>query len=282
RPRCGSACGLHPTPGRRSAWWRSRACRPHTLPPRCKCQWPWFTWPRARCRRCSRKKSRNSNWARDPRRGSQHSSFAPTPRSHRVPSCPSDETLTGLLADSLTPAERDSLARHVEGCAPCQEKLARLTGTPDTERWRRAEHPPQGPEAEEGMVRRLKRLPPSSAARCLEQVDRPAGDSPQAAGPTPVAVDSEPPAVPGFAILGELGRGGMGVVYQARQVALQRTVALKMVLNGAHADQKKLDRFRDEAELIARLQHPNIVQIYDVGEAAGRTYFVLEFVAGGS
>src|SRR5262245_20805144 len=199
-----------------------------------------------------------------------------------MPSCPSDETLTGLLADALTTAERDSLAQHVEGCAPCRDRLARLTGTPDTETWRRAEHPPQGSEAEEGMVRRLKQVLPSTAAYRPGRADSPAGDSPPAAGPTPVAVVSEPPAVPGFEILGEPGRGGMGVVYKARQVALQRSVALKMVLNGAHAGPRELDRFRDEAAVIARLQHPNIVQIYDVGEAEGRPYFVLEFVAGGS
>jgi serine/threonine protein kinase len=74
----------------------------------------------------------------------------------------------------------------------------------------------------------------------------------------------------------------MGVVYQARHLVLQRIVALKMVLTGIHAGPKDLDRFRAEAAAIARLQHPNIVQIYEVGEAAGRPYFVLEFVAGGS
>src|SRR5262249_14145177 len=78
------------------------------------------------------------------------------------------------------------------------------------------------------------------------------------------------------------GRGGMGVVYQARHLGLQRTVALKMVLTGSQARPKDLARFHAEAAVIARLQHPNIVQIYDVGEAAGRPYFVLEFVAGGS
>ena len=90
------------------------------------------------------------------------------------------------------------------------------------------------------------------------------------------------PEVAGYEILGVLGRGGMGVVYQARQLGLDRTVALKMVLTGFQAGPKDLARFRAEAAAIARLQHPNIVQIYDVGEAAGRPYFVFEFVAGGS
>ena len=90
------------------------------------------------------------------------------------------------------------------------------------------------------------------------------------------------PEVVGYEVLGLLGRGGMGVVYQARQLGLDRTVALKMVLTGFQAGPKDLARFRAEAAAIARLQHPNIVQIYDVGEAAGRPYFVFEFVAGGS
>jgi hypothetical protein len=63
--------------------------------------------------------------------------------------CPSDEKLTGLLADALSTAERDALARHVEGCASCQERLARLSGTPEPETWRRAEQPPRGSGAEE-------------------------------------------------------------------------------------------------------------------------------------
>ncbi len=90
------------------------------------------------------------------------------------------------------------------------------------------------------------------------------------------------PSVPGYEVLGVLGRGGMGVVYKARQVSLNRVVALKMILAGPHADAEALRRFRAEAEAVARLRHPNIIQVHDHGQSAGHAYLALEYVEGGT
>jgi serine/threonine-protein kinase len=100
--------------------------------------------------------------------------------------------------------------------------------------------------------------------------------------PTPPAADDgpaepPPPLVAGYEILEELGRGGMGVVYKAFDPRLRRLVALKQL----HCD-RALPRFRTEAEAIARLQHANIVQIYEIGEHEGQPYLALEYLAGGS
>ncbi len=99
------------------------------------------------------------------------------------------------------------------------------------------------------------------------------------------APSSGPPAspeIPGYRVGEVLGRGGMGVVYKARHLRLNRPVAIKMMLNGGFAGPPELARFQREAEALAALQHPNIVQVHDVGESGGLPYFAMEFVDGGN
>ena len=95
--------------------------------------------------------------------------------------------------------------------------------------------------------------------------------------PTPVV---GPPPVPGYEIERELGRGGMGVVYLARQPEIDRPVALKMLRAGVLADDDARVRFTEEARVVARLRHPNVVQLYEAGEAHGQPYLALEYVPG--
>jgi serine/threonine protein kinase/WD40 repeat protein len=98
--------------------------------------------------------------------------------------------------------------------------------------------------------------------------------APGAARPAPVSTIGE------FEILGEIGRGGMGVVYKARQPALDRFVAVKVILTGAQAGARERERFRREAETVARLDHPNIVRVFGVGEHDGHPFYSMEFVDG--
>jgi WD40 repeat protein/predicted Ser/Thr protein kinase len=129
-------------------------------------------------------------------------------------------------------------------------------------------------------------LPPAAPAETHEPPTRAEAPTlPPAAWPTgvPAAADGLAlPAPPGYEIVRELGRGGMGVVYLARHRGLGRTVALKMILAGGHASEAEHARFLAEAQAVAHLQHANIVQLFDSGQHQGLPFFTLEYVAGGS
>ena len=110
-----------------------------------------------------------------------------------------------------------------------------------------------------------------------ETVSTPSGgDTP------PVKPPTELPRIPGYDVQALLGHGGMGVVYKAWDLRLNRPVAIKMLLAGAYASPRERERFLREAEAAAGLRHPNIVQVYDVGNHDSRPHFTLEFVEGGT
>jgi eukaryotic-like serine/threonine-protein kinase len=180
--------------------------------------------------------------------------------------CPTPGQLEDFLEEHASDSQRTYVSQHIDRCAVCQAKLDGLTGEES-----RVSSASVASSAHTDFLARLKENPPSSSGRSLTRL---------AMAQRQDAVRFL--AVAGYELLGELGRGGMGVVYKARHVGLDRLVALKMVLAGPHAGPKELARFRQEAEAVARLHHPNIIQIYDIGESEGHPYLALEFVEGNS
>jgi hypothetical protein len=170
--------------------------------------------------------------------------------------CPQVEQLERFLTDRSSGPEPSAVVKHVETCSRCQAWLGHRV---------------------EGLAQALFQPGPAPANIRRDGVNGLCRVSPlHWMMPAPL------PVVPGYTILEELGRGGMGVVYKARQEQLGRVVALKILPGSVQVSPLHRARFRAEAESVARLSHPNIVQVYDVGEHAGTLYMALEYVAGGT
>jgi len=176
--------------------------------------------------------------------------------------CPPAAVLEALLANALSQPIEAELDVHVSACAGCQQTLEKMTASTGPRHLR----PGETPDTEET---RLQSGPAWAASNRLL-----AG----AAAFTPPPL----PIIPGYLIQGELGRGGRGVVYRARQLQLNRTVAVKMLRAGVQADRIDRERFQAEAQAVARLQHPNIVQIHEVGVVDGQPFFALEYADSGT
>jgi WD40 repeat protein/serine/threonine protein kinase len=178
--------------------------------------------------------------------------------------------LRQLLTEELEGDARAAVEGHLESCGLCQEALQRLMDEDAAvlKSHRRsgqaaAADPPLSARDEDALAA-LKNAPPTLT------LGRRRGEA------------EAPPVVPGYEILGPLGQGAVGVVYKARHVVLNRLVALKMIHQAVPAGAEELARFRIEGELVARLDHPHIVHIHEVGTPAGRMFLALEYVDGGS
>jgi serine/threonine-protein kinase len=195
-----------------------------------------------------------------------------------VGQCPARETLAGFDQGELTFAELQAVAAHLASCPAC---LGLLQGL--------------GPPRDDSALGRLRRCwerpgPPDEPAYARMEAGALALGPSADAAPTAILRAGLGPAagppvgkrIGPYLVLAGIGQGGMGVVYRARQLPVDRLVALKMLRGGAFAGGPALARFLTEGKAVARLQHPNVVQIHEFGEHEGLPYFSMELVEGGS
>lgn len=176
--------------------------------------------------------------------------------------CPSEEAITRIATNpDEVPTE---ILEHLAICPSCRRKLDLTDGPVDFSRLRAVDGDGNGAgdEPNPWFLDRMK------AAVRYTVTGRPGRDP--------------GPQLPGYSIEAEIARGGMGIVYRARDVQLGRTVAVKMLPPEAAPDSDRLTRFLTEAKALAALQHPNVVQLFQAGDSDGRPYLVMEYISGGT
>jgi serine/threonine-protein kinase len=190
--------------------------------------------------------------------------------------CPSRETLLGFDQGRLPVPELDAVAAHLSSCPKCERLL----------------HDLQINSEDDELIRQIREClsgPPAPEAPVLDALERlavtdvqPSSASPRLGGADWGGSVGDVQSVGQFVLRDEIGRGGMGVVYRAWQPSLGRMVALKMILAGHHAGPGAVSRFVREGQAVARLDHPNVVRVHDLGEHNGLPYLAMELVEGGS
>jgi WD40 repeat protein len=192
--------------------------------------------------------------------------------------CTPEQDLRAFLLGDLPEHLAQTVGSHLEKCPECEAAARRLDTLSDAliHSLQRA-LAPGARLVEDGESRMADRGPETEAGSSVPNPPSSILD------PRSALFDAaRPGCVGGYELLGEIARGGMGVVYKARQVSPNRLVALKMILAGGFADPGRRARFLAEGDAIARLQHPNIVQIHEVGQHDGLPFLVLEYVCGGN
>jgi tetratricopeptide (TPR) repeat protein len=179
--------------------------------------------------------------------------------------CPTPEELSAFLRGELSEFLLERVAEHLGSCPHCDSAARVLDGVADP------------------VIAALRHAPSTPAGLNRDgRYGANAGQRPL--GSLPLCHPAEPLTnrIGDYEILERIGQGGMGVVYKARQTALNRLVALKILREGIFANPEELARFRNEAMALARLRHPHIVQIHDIGEHEGQPFFSLEYADAGN
>jgi hypothetical protein len=192
--------------------------------------------------------------------------------------CPETERLDQLLAGELPAGERDQVATHLDGCPRCQDRVEQLLVDDSVLTWRRTKAARAAPGPPEDFLKSMLQLVPLVATSAISLADTNGGPAQGAPRHEP---EPCPKQIGGYEVVSVLGRGGMSVVYKARQPGLGRVVALKR-LSPREPNGPEVARFLREAAAVARMHHPNIVQVYEVGEDGGRPFLALEYLPGGT